>query len=206
LALPYLIVLAVFARSPAGRLRLTHANECFFRTAPLRHPDDELLYPGLLNCSRFDPPDGRPLSWICTQHLAPHPEMLHADPGLALPGGLEALRRCLMETGFNYSSEKHEASSWFSESRNVDARIRTVEAWEQASREDPLFALNVPWIPTGHSLGSAVNRIFARLNAAGPQTSPAATMARYIFNYRPNTKPDADPKPQVQEQLFDLFK
>jgi hypothetical protein len=66
LSLPYIIVLAAFEGT-----RLSDFNECFFRTAPLTEIDEEneLCYPGLLNCSRFMPAEGRPLSWICTQNL-----------------------------------------------------------------------------------------------------------------------------------------
>src|SRR5579859_162376 len=58
LALPYLIILVVFASTPGGSLQLTSANECFFRVAPLKTIDDPLLYPALLNCSRFEPQEG----------------------------------------------------------------------------------------------------------------------------------------------------
>src|SRR3990172_3898149 len=64
IALPYLVVLAVFQHGV-----LTDANECFFRVRELSSENDELLYPALLNCSRFQPPDGRPLSWICSQRM-----------------------------------------------------------------------------------------------------------------------------------------
>ena len=54
---------------PPGRLTLTLANEAFFRSGPIRSPDDELCFPALLNCSLFNPPADHPLAWICTQHL-----------------------------------------------------------------------------------------------------------------------------------------
>ena len=61
IALPYVIVMAVFARTRSGALQLTNANECFFRTAPLTGSDDSLLYPALLNISKFDPQEGHPI-------------------------------------------------------------------------------------------------------------------------------------------------
>ena len=70
IALPYLVTLLVFRNGSATQpLILSELNECFFRVAPLESFEDELLFPALLNCSKFTPPEGRPLSWICTQHL-----------------------------------------------------------------------------------------------------------------------------------------
>ena len=69
IALPYLIVFAFFEPRRNGGLTLGDRNECFFRTEPLRSPDDRLCYPALLNCSKFGSPV-KPFSWICSQHLA----------------------------------------------------------------------------------------------------------------------------------------
>lgn len=138
IALPYLIVMAVFAPGENGlpQLSLQH-NEAFFRNAPMESLDDEICFPALLNCSRLDPPQGRPLSWICTQHLPRQSLVKEKDTSRRLRAGLRALLHCLLEIGFNDSSEQHEASSWFSESRRVDPRLATVEDWEAASAADP---------------------------------------------------------------------
>ena len=53
IALPYLIVMAAFD----GQM-LSGQNECSFRVAPLEDENDELLYPALLNCSKFTPQKG----------------------------------------------------------------------------------------------------------------------------------------------------
>ena len=50
---------------------LSGHNECFFRRRPLEKEDDDLLYPALLNCSKFTPQEGKPLSWICTAKMGP---------------------------------------------------------------------------------------------------------------------------------------
>lgn len=183
LSLPYLIIFCVFEPGPGGVPVLGDTNECFFRNAPLKSFKDELHYPALLNCSRFDPPNGRPLSWICTQYLKRDRELMTAkDPSERFRRSFTALKHCLLETGFNYSSEHHEISSWFSESRGVDPRISTVEAWEQASAKDPLFALDVPWLPTNHSVKQAVERIFENNPRNGRRPFTAGTIARLIFN------------------------
>jgi hypothetical protein len=184
LALPYLIMLAVFAADASGQLQLSGANECFFRVEPLKTLDDALLYPALLNCSRFDPPEEHPLSWICTQHLKPTPGMRDPEPSRRLTASFEALRHCLLETGFNLSSEHHEASSWYTASRQVDPRIATVEAWESASEQNSLFVLEVPWLSAQHTVRQAAERIFNQQQARAKAPRTAAALARVVFNHK----------------------
>lgn len=183
LALPYVIIVAVFTSDSGGRLQLTQFNECFFRTSPLKSLDEGLSFPALLNCSRFVPPDGRPLAWICTQHLQRTPAMRDPDASRRLTASFEALRHCLFETGFNLSSEHHEHSSWFSESRSIDPRLESVEAWEAASARDPLFVLDVPWLPAGHTVRQLATRIFRNQQAHAKSPRTAAALARQVFNH-----------------------
>ena len=188
LALPYLLTLLVFRNgSVAQPLTLSEFSECFFRVAPLESFEDELLYPALLNCSKFTPPEGRPLAWICTQHLNFASVNREPTPAKRLRAGFRALRHCLLETGFNHSSEHHEGASWFGESRGVDERISTVERWQEATAKDPLFVLEVPWLKTGLSLGQTVERIFKNLGALHGSAWTSATLARHIFNHKPAT-------------------
>lgn len=143
-------------------------DECFFRNEPLRKVTDELCYPALLNCSKFhgDPKsNGAPLSWICTQHLKRTKLMNSTDPADRLNGGFEAVRYCLLETGFNLSSEHHEANSWYGASKGIDPRISPIENWEKETDKNPLFVLDVPWIKTGYTVEGAVGRIFKHSNA-----------------------------------------
>jgi hypothetical protein len=121
---------------------------------------DSLLYPALLNCSRFKPPEGRPLSWICTQKLDRSPLERLKDPADRMRCGLSLLASCLLEHAFNLSSEHHEFSSWFTESRHVDERIATIDAWEAASKQNPRFILDVPFLPVGLSVKQVAERIF----------------------------------------------
>jgi hypothetical protein len=183
LALPYVIVLATFARNEAGLPQLVSANECFFRNAPLKQFEDELCYPALLNCSKFSPPEGHPLSWICTQHLRVNPKMQGRNAAERYCAGFEALRHCLLETAFNYSSDHHEAASWFSESRAVDPRLHTVEAWQEATAKDPLFVLEIPWLKTGLNVRQVTDRVFSNLGANKARVGSASGLARIIFNH-----------------------
>jgi len=157
LSLPYVIVLAVFQNG-----QLSTANECFFRTAPLTDIDseNELQYPGLLNCSRHEPPAGRPLAWICTQKLDHAVILREKEPRRRMRASLEALRHCLFEASFNYSSDDHEFSSWYMESRSVDKRIETVDRWHEETQKDRFMGLDIPWLSTGLNLRQVVDRIY----------------------------------------------
>ncbi len=188
IGLPYVIVLAAFEGS-----MLSESNECFFRTRPLESEEDELLYPGLLNCSKFDPPEGRPLSWICSQKLDRSKFARHRDPGRRMRGGLRELLHCLFDTGFNYSSEHHEGSSWFTESTRLDKRIATVEAWEKATARDPVFALDIPWLKTGMSVRQVVGRVFANKGADSRCVKSDRDLARVIFNHSNADAPAEEP-------------
>lgn len=183
IALPYVVVLGVFEGSTLSRV-----NECFFRTAPLTDDSDELLYPCLLNVSRFRPNEGQPLAWICTQHLDARPIRREQNPAKRMTIGWQLLCQTLFEASFNRSSEFHEGASWFSESREVDPRIATIESWEAASSAEPLFMLDVPFLKTGLTLAQVVNRIFE--NLSNPRRAPTtADVTRLIINHSTARKP-----------------
>lgn len=194
IGLPYVVVLAMYEGDV-----LSDANECFFRTRPLNVEDDPLCYPALLNCSKFSPPDGRPLSWICTQKLERSTFARLRDPAKRMRGGLKALLHCLFETGFNYSSEHHEGSSWFTESTRADERISTVEKWEEATAADPLFVLDVPWLKTGMSVKQVVDRMLKNKGACNHRVASAQDLARVIFNHQAGQA-----APPVEESLAEL--
>jgi hypothetical protein len=181
IALPYLVVIAIFERD-----LLSRANECFFRVDPIGSESDELFYPALLNCSKFAPQQGNPLSWICTTTLDRTKLRRYDKGGGRMRAGLGALLQCLLETGFNYSSEEHEESSWFTESTHVDPRIASVENWVEATRDNALFVLDVPWLKTGKTVRQVVDRAFANCGLRSKSAVTAADLARPVFNYRPS--------------------
>lgn len=193
IALPYLIVMAVFDEGRGGVPRLAGSSECFFSNQPLDVDgvDTQLLFPALLNCSRFHDGDlSKPLSWICVQHL---PEAAHVGEktaGRAIRKGLGALLQHLLEAKFNLSSEHHEISSWYSESvkAEIDPRIASVEAWERASTADRLFALEVPWLPTGKTLQEVAQRIANARGAGRPRFQTARDLLRAIFQPAPRSR------------------
>ena len=186
LALPFVIVIAVFVRLRSGTIALSDSNECFFRNERLRSLDDGLCYPALLNCSRFAEPDANPLSWICTQHLDRSPlEKRERDLDALVDASLRRLVGHLFGSKWNLSSDFCEASSWFSETvrRDVDPRLRSVETWQEASRRDPCFALEVDWIPTGHTVRGVLDRIAGHQTPSPTCVRSRKDLTRIVFNH-----------------------
>lgn len=187
IALPYVILLGVFEGD-----MLSGANECFFRTAPLASEDDELFFPALLNVSRIRPSEGRSLAWVCTQHLNRRPIERASGTQPRRAVGWRLLCETLFDASFNLSSEHHEGASWYGESKHIDPRLSTIDAWQAASRENWLFPLDLSYLATGHTLRQIVRRIFTNLNEGrppGPVT--ALDLVRLMVNH--STPP---PKPR----------
>ncbi|MFQ5503606.1 MAG: hypothetical protein ACE5F1_02285 [Planctomycetota bacterium] len=187
IALPYVIVVAVFKFSPDGRLVLGGANECFFSNEALTSLENILCYPALLNCSRFHPSlKDRPLSWICTQFLDRSEFEGIEDQGKRARASLEALVRHLLQSGFNRSSDEHELASWYTETlrAKVDSRISSMKRWEKATEKNPFFVEQVPWLSTDMSLRKTIERIRSNERLGGAPRD-AASLARIVFNHAP---------------------
>lgn len=185
IALPYVILFAVFSQA-GGKQQLTGRNECFFRTKPLEDldKDADLYFPCLLNCSKFQRPEGNPLSWLCTQNLNFAALQQEADQNRRVRKSIQALLHCLFDTGFNFSSEHHEGSSWFTESCKVDPRVSTVEKWAEASEADPLFVLQVPWLKTGYTVRRLIDRIIKQCSPGQNGIVTEADLVRIILNQK----------------------
>ena len=193
IALPYVVIVAVFARDPAGRLVLSSRNEAYFRTAPLESADDELLFPALLNISKFpkESAASRPLSWICTQYLDMRALAAEDDLNTRIRQSLKALRSTMLEAGFNFSSEHHELTSYWTLSAKKIPQVADLDRWEQLSREDPLFTLEVPWLPAkcgGRKLtvNRLVKRIEALFSAKDAPLDSSDALARIVFGASTN--------------------
>jgi hypothetical protein len=185
ISLPYVVAFCVFAADDHGRLQLTTHNECFFRNKSLSDvAHDELCFPALLNCSKFKEEQGHPLAWICTQHLDLATLMKIQETPARLRASFRGLMECLLDTGFNLSSEEHEGSSWFTETvtRKVDPRIESIERWEKETAKDPMFVLDVPWISTGRTVKQMLDRIFQLCRASRATVANSDDIARIIHN------------------------
>ena len=193
LAMPYVVIVAVFVRDPSGRLVLSGKNEAYFRTAPLDGPDDELLFPALLNISKFPKKVAAkmPLTWICTQYLDMRPLAAEPDFNTRVRQSLKALRQTMLEAGFNYSSEHHELTSYWSVSAEKIPEIADLDRWEQLSREDPLFTLKLPWLPATvrgrpMTVQKLIDRIEKLFDAKDTQPDTSDSLARIVFEASPN--------------------
>ncbi len=198
LALPYVVIFAVFVRDPSGRLVLSSSNEAYFRTAPLKEPGDTLLFPALLNLSKFPSSvaASRPLSWICTQYTNLRKLAREKDHNRRIRESLKVLRSTMLEAGFNYSSEHHELTSYWTLSSKKIPQVADLDRWEALSRENPLFVLDVPWLPAVSGKEKmTVQKLVDRIVAlAGGDTAPldsSEALAQVVFHN--GSTPAGDP-------------
>jgi hypothetical protein len=141
LAFPYVVCLFIFFREDFEDLRL------YYRTSPLQGLTDPLSCPNLLNVQ-----GGTDLLACCRACVRGRPEELSGYP---LADQAWRLLEFFWETAFNADVK----DDTFTRSRSLDPRIAGVEAWEAATAADPLFVLQVPWIPAGLTLGEAIDRL-----------------------------------------------
>jgi hypothetical protein len=189
IAMPYLIILAVFDTDRGGGLQLSGRNECFFRNAPLKSLDEELCYPALLNCYQFGPWEPKPLSWICAGGLKPTPSGRSPNATESMLAGLARIRQYLLDTRFNHSDGQGGRLSWFEASRSLDPRLSAIEAWEEASARDPLFVLDIPWIKSGHTVRQAIQRMSDDSHRLPHEQPSAETLVRLILNHQASPQP-----------------
>ncbi|MFV2067662.1 MAG: hypothetical protein ACC645_11855 [Pirellulales bacterium] len=166
LSIPYAITFALYFER-ANRLYLAGANELYFRNEPLRCHSDRLGYPALLNISRID--HGKRLrSWICTQHLQISPDMDWTQQ-------LDALLGHTWNGGFNRSSEDHEGSSWYGESKDIHKDLHPIEQWENATKANEVFALGVPWKQARLTVGELIDCMLEEHGASNPRMRRSAS-------------------------------
>jgi len=135
---PFIVYLVGFHQADFDAMRI------YYRSAPLAGEGDALHLPNLWNVQAAESPLAR-----CRACLRGRPE------GLDRPVGEQAaaLIEFFWATGFNQDIE----DNCFDRAMRRDARIASLEAWEEATRADPLFPLSVPWEPVGLTLGQALD-------------------------------------------------
>jgi hypothetical protein len=136
LAFPFIVYILTFYRGDFEEMKM------FYRTSPLVSPEDPLFNTNLPNVR------GKP-GYYGTQRvcLRYRPEMLE---GVPLAQAATSLIEFFWSTGFNQDIEQ----SAFLWSMGRDPRIGSFEAWEEATRENPLFPLEVDWENSGRTLPS----------------------------------------------------
>lgn len=152
LSFPYCVLLLVLRQGA-----LTGVQQLYYRTKPLAENDDRLLLTNLPNVSR-----GYDLqSWVCLMNVRDLSR-------LSWPKKLAAVRQHVFGAAFNRSSEVHEGNSYWTSSKAVEARVRTLQAWEQATRADPYFTLGVRWRPAGTTALAELDSMLGRVVADQP--------------------------------------
>jgi hypothetical protein len=156
LAFPFIVSIVAFR---AGAL--TGYQQCFYRTEPLGALSDPLCLPNLFNVADAY---GQ-TCWLCLANLP-------IDfASLTWSGKVNAIRRYLWGAGFNRSSEMHEGMSYWGAMKAIDPRVASLEAWEQASRNDPLFPLCVQWKTSGRTLGEVIDTMLGRVAPTSLRTA-----------------------------------
>jgi hypothetical protein len=150
LAFPYIVILAVFM---AGTL--TTKAQCFYRTAPLSGKGDRLFFPNIYNVDQRDDM----LCWLCLRKLD---GIVRTDSWNAK---VQAIRNHFWGATFNRSATLDRHKSYWWRMKGIDSRISSLEAWEQASAENPLFPLAVPWTQLDVTLGQVMDTMLNKLVA-----------------------------------------
>lgn len=183
LSFPYIVLVLPMARSGNNISLYTGACECFVRNAPLTSVGDELFYPPLLNVS-INRGEYAPLAWLCTQYLDAKPIAKAKTANEKMWKCIHQARRCLLETGFNYSSEHHEGNSHYSSyaaGEDADSRIKDVKKWEKESITNPNFVLGINWKSTQHTVSDLIKRTLKLIGASNGETT-AASLETIVFN------------------------
>ncbi len=166
LAFPWVVILLVFQRGA-----LTGQQQLYYRRAPLDE-GDELLLPNLLNVAK----GYGPMAWVCLQHVPP----VHSLPW---PKKFHVIIDHVFNAAFNRSSEMNEGNSYWSSLKGVDPRVDSVEAWQEASRRNSLFALDVPWKPAGTSMRGELEFMLNSI-ARTPRVTTATELAGLVTRAR----------------------
>jgi len=168
LAFPYIEIMLHFRKGAlSGNQRL------YYRTRPVESSSDVLHQSNLLNVS--DVPNGQ-RAWLCLQSFK-------VDPATTWEQKIKSLITFMWTWTFSESSEHHEGNSYFQRNRRLDKRIHTVEAWQEATRQNPNFVLDINWPAmlnqkTGAPLtvGDVVSEML------GASTGPRITRSNQLVN------------------------
>jgi len=144
LAFPYMVCLFNFYHGEFEELRLYH------RTAPLRSVNDPVFLSNLMNVQA-----DLGLPSCARACLRGRPSGLTELP---LAAQVEGLLTYFWTSGFNVDVE----GNCFDRARHLDHRISSVEAWQQASEEDPRFPLELRWELAASDLQAEIERQCAR--------------------------------------------
>lgn len=174
LAFPYTIHICIFYTIKGDEAYGGGLEEMrvYYRTAPLRSPDDPLYVPNLFNV-QVDPA----LTSNCRACLRGQPEDLE---NLPVADQVETLLNFFWETGFNLDIE----SNGFERASTLDPRISTLEAWAEASQADPLFPLQINWEPAGCTPRQIMDRLIDMRDTDAKPLRSASDLADLMYRLK----------------------
>lgn len=152
LAFPYLIYAFFFVGKEFEEMKV------FYRSAPLTSMKDPLHLCNLYNVQ------------LSRGHRAHNRACLRPKPdirNLFLNEQVQRLIDHFWNTEFNLDIE----DSGFGFYAERDSRLASLAAWEEAGREDPLFALQFPWEPAGMTLLELIG-FFMSQRVGGVRSGP----------------------------------
>lgn len=164
LAFPYVVIIAVFLHGS-----LTTRTQCFYRTAPLTGRSDRLLVPNMHNVDRREDLP----CWLCLKKL----DRLSATESWKKK--VEFIRQHFWNATFNRSAALNLQHSYYWKMKRLDPRIAKLDAWETASRENPLFPLDVPWLPVAQTLGEIMTLMLDKTAAPHDPQSLLESMMKW---------------------------
>jgi hypothetical protein len=145
ISFPYVELLIVFRRGA-----LTGLQQLYYRREPLDAGED-LLLPNLYNVAQ----GYGQRCWVCLANLAD-------VSGLSWADKIRAVVDHVFTASFNRSSEMHEGNSYFGTTCGIDPRVASLDAWQEATRENPRFALDVQWRTAGTTMSAELAMMLDR--------------------------------------------
>jgi len=144
LSFPFVVLVFVLIEGEPSNVQ-----QVFFRNRPIEGFDDTLGLTCLLNTA-----NGHRLeSWICYVNFE------QSLSGLGWGERVRALTEHLWNSGWSRSAEFHEGNSAFQHAGQIDPRLASVDAWEQATRRDPYFTLGITWPTASRPLGGMLDQM-----------------------------------------------
>jgi hypothetical protein len=106
----------------------------YYRNQPLKKGDNELFLPNLPNLGAQGIDDEAD---ICLGTL-------EVDVNLSLAEKVEMIINNFWESAFN--PEEYYERTYFCRSKKLDKRVSSFAAWQKATKENPLFVLEIDWL------------------------------------------------------------
>lgn len=164
LAFPYIVYLLFFYQGTFEEMRL------YYRKAPLTSQDDPLLLPNLWNVSASESPLAK-----CRACLRGRPPF----EDLSLAGQAQEAVAFFWNADFGLEVEEN----CFQRAMKRDPLISSPEAWEVATKADPLFPLQVEWEEAKVTLRKAGEHLLD-WRGSGRRIEEVSDLADLIYRLR----------------------